>query len=97
MTWLERYEERSFQSYQKILDLPPAAKFILYILEIKQCMNRGDIIKETLLPKRTVGSALTVLLEENFIRKVEGDELKQLDCNYRKKIDYRQVYYQLKH
>jgi DNA-binding MarR family transcriptional regulator len=91
----ELLKEKDFSYYEKILNLPPAAKFILYILDVKKLLTRTQIIRETLLPKRTVGASLTILIDEGFISKVCGKELQTLDCNYRKKIDYREVFYKL--
>ena len=80
---------------KKIVDLQPSAKFVYYILNIKKILNRKQIQEETLLPKRTVGSALTCLLNKGLIYKIEGSELEALDFNYRKKVDYREVYFKL--
>jgi hypothetical protein len=91
----ERALERSFDYYKILLSLPPAAKFIFYILDVKTRLTRTEIIKETLLPKRTVGAALVLLCEKNLIVKIKGSALKDLDCNYRKRIDFREVYYQI--
>jgi len=96
-TW-DRYssvKEKSYEYYQKIVDLPPAAKFILYILDVKRVLNRKAIEKETLLPKRTVGTSLTILLKEKLIEKIEGKSLLKLPCLSRKRIDYRETYYQI--
>ena len=96
MAWQVRFLEASYDFYQKILDLPPAAKFILYILDVKRCLNRTEIIRETLLPKRTVGSALILLTENGFVEKIKGKDLQKLERNYRRRIDYREVYYQIR-
>jgi hypothetical protein len=95
-TW-DRYgiHEKSYEFYQKIIDLPPAAKFILYILDVKKVLNRKAIEKETLLPKRTVGTSLTILLQSKLIIKIEGKSLQSLPCLDRKRIDYRETYYQI--
>ena len=93
--WIEKFRSKSFDFYKQIVDLPPAAKFILYILDTKKILNRSAIEKETLLPKRTVGSALKILLKKGFVKKISGNELKQLDMFYHKRIDFREAYYQI--
>ncbi len=95
MGWIEKFKAKSFEFYKQILDLPPAAKFILYILDTKKIMNRSAIEKETLLPKRTIGSALKVLLKKGFIKKISGDELKRLEMFRHKRIDFRETYYEI--
>lgn len=95
-TW-DRYgiTEKPYEFYQKILDLPPAAKFILYLLDVKKVLNRKAIENETLLPKRTVGTSLTILLKSKLIEKIEGKALQSLPCLDRKRIDYRETYYKI--
>ena len=58
----------TFYQQRKIMKLPPSAKFIIYLLK-KGPMNRKRLIQETLMPDRTVGFALKLLLEEGFITK----------------------------
>jgi hypothetical protein len=93
--WNNRFRGASKDFYRLILDLPPAAKFVLYILDVKKTLNRKEIQQETLLPKRTVGGALKLLLKSKLIKKIQGEHLKNLDRFYRKKIDYRTVFYQI--
>ena len=95
MGWIDKFKTKSFEFYKEILDLPPAAKFILYILDTKKILNRGAIEKESLLPKRTIGSALKILLKKKLVKKVTGDDLKKLDMFYHKKIDFRETYYEI--
>ncbi len=59
----------SFFQKREIMKLPPSAKFILYLLKFRGAMNRKRIIQETMMPDRTVGFALKLLLEKNLIRK----------------------------
>ena len=95
MSLHERALEHSFEFYKCLINLPPAAKFIYYILDVKTLLTRTEIIKETMLPKRTAGAALVLLCKKGLIQKIKGPALKDLDCNYRKRIDYREVYYQI--
>ena len=54
---------------KKLISLSPSSKFILYLLKHKGPMNQSDILKRTLLPKRTIAYSLKKLQEENFIKK----------------------------
>ncbi|MHA1265488.1 MAG: hypothetical protein ACTSRS_09660 [Candidatus Helarchaeota archaeon] len=58
-----------FFQQREIMKLPPSAKFILYLLKHKGAMNRKRIIQETMMPDRTVGFALKLLLEKRIIQK----------------------------
>ena len=62
---------------RKILELPPSAKFILYLLKLKGPMNRKWIIQETMMPDRTVGFALRLLLHEGLIERESYDDTRQ--------------------
>lgn len=68
MTEVDVYRAPFYQE-REIMRLPPSAKFILYLLKLKGPMNRKRIIKETLMPDRTVGFALKLLLDKNLISK----------------------------
>ncbi len=74
-----------FDQQRKVMSLPPSAKFILYLLKLKGPMNRKKIILETLMPDRTVGFALKLLLEENFIEKQDQDEIDMTHSNGKRK------------
>lgn len=65
--------QMGFFQKREIMKLPPSAKFIMYLLKIKGPMNRKHIIKETMMPDRTVGFALKKLLQKSLIEKVDGD------------------------
>jgi hypothetical protein len=89
--------EFEFQRYKKLSNLPPSAKFILYILKNKGILNRKTIEYETMLPKRTIGAALTLLLEKALILKVPYEEMNQRShVKYGKRADSRETYYELK-
>ncbi|MHA1263862.1 MAG: hypothetical protein ACTSRS_01385 [Candidatus Helarchaeota archaeon] len=63
----------SFFQKREIMKLPPSAKFILYLLKFRGPLNRKRIIQETMMPDRTVGFALKMLLEKQLIKKEEPD------------------------
>ena len=69
----ERNLGSHFYQKREIMRLPPSAKFIMYLLRMKGAMNRKRIIQETLMPDRTVGFALKLLLEKNLIKKEDRD------------------------
>lgn len=52
---------------REISQLPPSAKFIIYLLKNKGTLNRKEIIQNTLMPDRTVGFALKLLKEKHLI------------------------------
>jgi len=64
-------------------DMPPSAKFVLKMLELKGPMSARELVEETRLPERTVRHALAELQRRNLVRRV---------VNLR---DARQVYYEL--
>ena len=65
----EIYALRDYASRVRLNSLPPSSKFILYILKRTGPLSQKQIIKKSLLPKRTVVFSLKRLREENFIRK----------------------------
>ncbi|MCD6357806.1 MAG: NAD(+)/NADH kinase [Thermoproteales archaeon] len=64
-------------------DMPPSAKFVLKMLELKGPMSAREIAELTLLPERTVRYALSELLRRGLVRR--STSLR----------DARQVYYEL--
>lgn len=74
-----------FYQQREILKLPPSAKFILYLLKLKGSMNRKRIIQETLMPDRTVGFALKMLLEKNIIQKEDPSVARRVSSQGRRK------------
>ena len=89
-----------FYKQREILRLPPSAKFILYLLKLKGPMNRKRIIQETLMPDRTVGFALKLLLERNIVRKEDPSVSNRFTAHGRRKkrkIDRRITNYNLVH
>lgn len=54
-------------SYEKLEKLPPSAKLVFKTLEAKGQMTQKDIIRETILPSRTVRYAINRLKEEKIL------------------------------
>lgn len=63
------YSVNDYNEKMNLISLSPSSKFVLYILKQRGPLKEKDIIKKTLLPKRTIAYALKKLLEMNFIRK----------------------------
>ncbi len=72
------YTLKDYASREKLISLPPSSKFILYLLKKKGILNQQDIIKSSLLPKRTVVFSLKKLKEGSFIRKFSDGKDKRL-------------------
>ncbi len=53
-----------------LFDVPPSAKFVLKMLELKGPMSAKELAEETMLPERTVRYALSELLRRGLVRKV---------------------------
>ncbi len=88
----------AFYQKREIMKLPPSAKFILYLLKLRGGLNRKRIIQETLMPDRTVGFALKLLLEKKLIKKEDQDaSMKTLSGRRqrRRKRDRRITHYNL--
>lgn len=54
-------------NYDKLERLPPSAKLVFKILEAKGQMTQKEIIRETILPSRTVRYAINRLKEEEIL------------------------------
>ncbi|MBD3230443.1 MAG: hypothetical protein GF329_19845 [Candidatus Lokiarchaeota archaeon] len=55
--------------YREIRNLPPSAKFVMYILNHLGSATRKDLIRQTLLSSRTIGNALKTLKDLDLIKK----------------------------
>jgi transcription initiation factor IIE alpha subunit len=55
-------------NYEKLERLPPSAKLVFKALEAKGQMTQKEIIRETILPSRTVRYALNRLKEEEILQ-----------------------------
>ncbi len=65
----DKYYVSNFEEKTNLYSLSPSSKFILYLLKQRGSLNQREILRKTLLPKRTVAYALKKLQENNFIRK----------------------------
>ncbi|MFX1479693.1 MAG: MarR family transcriptional regulator [Promethearchaeota archaeon] len=74
----DMYAISDYPNHQKLISLPPSCKFILYILKRIGPLTQKDIIKKSLLPKRTVVFSLKKLLEVNFIKKYADTKDKRI-------------------
>lgn len=55
-------------TYEKLERLPPSAKLVFKALEAKGQLTQKEIIRETILPSRTVRYALNRLKEEEILQ-----------------------------
>ncbi len=62
---------------RKLYDAPPSVKYIYRLLELIGPMSRSEIEEESLLPPRTVGYALRILLEKRLIVKARNPKDKR--------------------
>ncbi|MFX0021491.1 MAG: MarR family transcriptional regulator [Candidatus Hermodarchaeota archaeon] len=74
----EIYSIQDNSIQKKIRSLPPASKFVLYLLKKIGPLTQKEIIKKTLLPKRTVVYSLKKLYDDNFIKKVNYEKDKRV-------------------
>ncbi|MFX1496332.1 MAG: MarR family transcriptional regulator [Promethearchaeota archaeon] len=65
----DKYSVSSYEEKINLYSLSPSSKFILYILKERGSLNQMQILKKSLLPKRTVAYALKKLQEYDFIQK----------------------------
>lgn len=72
------YSIDDYPEHQKLISLPPSCKFVLYLLKRVGPLTQKDIIKKSLLPKRTVVFSLQKLLEASFVRKFSDKRDKRL-------------------
>jgi DNA-binding MarR family transcriptional regulator len=72
------YSISNYEEKNTLISLSPSSKFILYLLKQRGPLKEREIIKKTLLPKRTVAYALKRLQENNFIKKSKGLRDKRL-------------------
>ena len=74
----DKYFVSTYEDKTNLYSLSPSSKFILYLLKQRGPLSQMDILKKTLLPKRTVAYALKKLQENNFIRKFKGNTDKRV-------------------
>jgi len=63
---------------ENLFSLSPSSKFILYVLLQRGPLNQREILKKTLLPKRTAAYSLKILQEKNLINKVKDNKDKRV-------------------
>ncbi|MFX1380118.1 MAG: MarR family transcriptional regulator [Promethearchaeota archaeon] len=74
----EFYSVSDYEEKNELISLSPSSKFILYLIKHRGPLKEKDIIKKTLLPKRTVAYALKKLQDKNFIKKYKDMKDKRL-------------------
>ena len=72
------YSISNYEEKNNLISLSPSSKFILYLLKQRGPLKEREILKKTLLPKRTVAYALKKLQENNFVKKSKGLRDKRL-------------------
>jgi len=71
------YHITDYNDKRNLFSLSPSGKFILYILKQRGPLNQTEILKKTLLPKRTIAYSLKSLQEKNFIKKIKDKKDKR--------------------
>jgi DNA-binding MarR family transcriptional regulator len=74
----DMYSINDYSTHKKLISLPPSSKFILYLLKRKGPLSQRQIIKMSLLPKRTVVYSLKKLTEQDFARKFAAGKDKRI-------------------
>jgi predicted ArsR family transcriptional regulator len=67
MTATTQSEQSEPLPRNKLEDVPPSAKFVHWVLDREGAMTQAQLADETLLPKRTVRSALETLNNEDLV------------------------------
>ena len=74
----DKYFVSTYEDKTNLYSLSPSSKFILYLLKQRGPLSQMDILKKSLLPKRTVAYALKKLQENNFIKKSKDNTDKRV-------------------
>ncbi|MFX0035816.1 MAG: MarR family transcriptional regulator [Candidatus Hermodarchaeota archaeon] len=74
----DKYSVSNYEEKINLYSLSPSSKFILYLLKQRGSLSQIDILKKSLLPKRTVAYALKKLQENNFIKKSKDNNDKRV-------------------
>ncbi|MHA1527184.1 MAG: MarR family transcriptional regulator [Promethearchaeota archaeon] len=74
----DKYYVSSYEERMNLFSLSPSSKFILYILKQIGPLNQKEILKKTLLPKRTVAYSLKKLQLNNFVKKSKDEKDKRV-------------------
>ncbi|MHA2280512.1 MAG: MarR family transcriptional regulator [Promethearchaeota archaeon] len=65
----DKYYVSTHEEKISLYSLSPSSKFILYLLKQRGPLTPMEILRKTLLPKRTIAYALKKLQENHFIQK----------------------------
>ncbi|MFX1309347.1 MAG: MarR family transcriptional regulator [Promethearchaeota archaeon] len=74
----DKYSVSNYEEMINLYSLSPSSKFILYLLKQRGPLSQIEILKKSLLPKRTVAYALKKLQENQFIKKFKDDSDKRV-------------------
>ncbi|MFW9878435.1 MAG: MarR family transcriptional regulator [Candidatus Thorarchaeota archaeon] len=74
----DKYFVSNYEEKVNLYSLSPSSKFILYLLKQTGPLSQMEILKKSLLPKRTVAYALKKLQDNNFIRKYKDKTDKRI-------------------
>ncbi|MFW9827382.1 MAG: MarR family transcriptional regulator [Candidatus Thorarchaeota archaeon] len=74
----DKYFVSNYEDIINLYSLSPSSKFILYLLKQRGPLSQSEILKKTLLPKRTVAYALKKLQEKSFIKKSKDNSDKRV-------------------
>ena len=74
----DKYYVSNYEERMRLFSLSPSSKFILYILKQKSPLNQKEILKKTLLAKRTVAYSLKKLQLNNFVKKSKDKKDKRV-------------------
>ncbi len=72
------YAISDYRERQDLFSLSPSSKFVLYLLKQRGALKLKDILKKSLLPKRTVAYSLRILQDKNFITKTKDGKDKRV-------------------
>ncbi|MFX1350468.1 MAG: MarR family transcriptional regulator [Promethearchaeota archaeon] len=74
----DKYFVSTYAEKTNLYSLSPSSKFILYLLKQRGPLSQIEILKKSLLPKRTVAYALKKLQENQFIKKFKDNTDKRV-------------------
>ncbi|KKN04157.1 hypothetical protein LCGC14_1100290 [marine sediment metagenome] len=73
-----KYVVPTYERKANLISLSPSSKFLLYVLKQSGPLKQKEIIRKTLLSKRTISYCLKRLQEENFIKKYSDPKDKRI-------------------
>lgn len=73
-----KYVVSTYERKANLISLSPSSKFLLYVLKQNGPLNQKEIIRKTLLSKRTISYCLKRLQEECFIKKYPDPKDKRI-------------------